>query len=86
MKVLEIKDITKKNIPLHYRNDFKGSAVFEYIPQKREESPVEFSLEHSATGDINISVKILSKINYPLLPAIKSLKAYILQLEKKGKL
>jgi len=86
MKVLEIKDITKKNIPLHYRNEFRGSAVFEYLPQKQEESPVEFTLEHSANGDIDISVKILTKINYPLLPAIKSLKAHIRHLEKQGKL
>jgi len=86
MKVLEIKDITKKNIPLHYRNEFKGSAVFEYVPQKQEESPVEFTLEHSANGDIDISVKILKKINYPLLPAMESLKAHILYLEKQGKL
>lgn len=86
MKVLEIKDITKKNIPLHYRNEFKGSAVFEYIPQKQEESPVEFTLEHSASGNIDISVKILKKINYPLLPAIASLKAHIRSLEKQGKL
>ncbi len=86
MKILEIKNITKKNIPLHYRNEFKGSAVFEYRTQKREESPVEFTLEHFATGDVNISVKIINKINYPLLPAIKSLKAYIHDLEKQGKL
>ena len=86
MKVLQIKDITKKNIPLHYRNEFKGSAVFEYIPQKQEESPVEFTLEHSASGNIDISVKILKKINYPLLPALKSLKEHIRYLEKQGKL
>ncbi|MFO7729589.1 MAG: hypothetical protein R6V86_02380 [Spirochaetia bacterium] len=86
MKVIEIKDITKKNIPLHYRNEFKGSAVFEYLPQKQEESPVEFTLEHAANGDIDVSVRILNKINYPLLPALKSLKAHIRYLEKQGKL
>ena len=86
MKVLEIKDIEKKNIPLHYRNEFKGSAVFEYTHQKREESPVEFTLEHSATGGIDVSVRILKKLNYPLLPALKSLKQYIRDLEKQGKL
>lgn len=86
MKVLEIRDIKKKNIPLHYRNEFKASAIFEYKNQKREESPVEFTLEHSATGTIDISVRILNKLNYPLLPALKSLKAHIRDLEKQGKL
>jgi hypothetical protein len=86
MKVLEIRDITKKNIPLHYRNEFKASAVFEYKNQNREESPVEFTLEHSATGNLDISVRILNKLNYPLLPALKSLKAFIRDLEKQGKL
>lgn len=86
MKVLEIKDIKKKNIPLHYRNEFKASVVFEYMHLKQEESPVEFTLEHSATGNIDISVRILKKLNYPLLPALKSLKDYIRDLEKQGKL
>ncbi len=86
MKVLELKNIEKKNIPLHYRNEFKGSAVFEYTHQKQEESPVEFTLEHSATGSVDISVRILKKLNYPLLPALKSLKDYIRDLEKQGKL
>jgi len=86
MKILEIRDITKKHLHLHYRNEFRGAAVFEYTKNNTEEIPVEFSIEHSATGAVDISARMLKKINYPLLPAIKSLKDHIRELEKTGKL
>lgn len=86
MRVLQIRDINKKDIPLHYRNEYRGSALFEYGVDTQEESPVEFTIEHSATGEINISARVLNKLNYPLLPALKSLKEYIRQLEREGKL
>ncbi|HDQ14491.1 MAG TPA: hypothetical protein ENN41_06730 [Sediminispirochaeta sp.] len=86
MKVLHIKDIQKKNVPLHYRNEFKGSAMLEFSPQRREEAPIEFSVEHQATGEVDISARVLNKINYPLVPVLKSLKEYIRTLEREGKL
>ena len=86
MKVLQIRDIKKKNIHLHYRNDFNGAAVFEFSKDNKEEVPVEFSVEHSATGTIDITAKMLKKINYPLLPALETLKDHIRGLEKRGKL
>jgi hypothetical protein len=84
MKVLEIKNITKKNIPLHYRNEFSALAVMELPPHKHEETPMEFTVEHSATGDLHISVNLLEKIDYPLLPALRRLKDHIRDLERRG--
>lgn len=86
MRVLEIRDITKKHLHIHYRNEFKGAAVFEYSKNNREEIPVEFAVEHSANGSVDISARMLEKLNYPLLPAMKSLKDHIRSLERKGKL
>lgn len=86
MRVLEIRDITKKHLHIHYRNEFKGAAVFEYSIDNREEVPVEFAVEHSADGVVDISAKMLGKLNYPLLPAMKSLKDHIRGLDMKGKL
>ncbi len=87
MKVLEIRNIEKKDIPLHYRNEYTGKAVLEYGPHKvPEEKGVEFILERSATGHIEVSVNLLDTINYPLLPAIKLLKNHILDLDREGKL
>jgi hypothetical protein len=86
MRVLEIRDITKKHLHLHYRNEFQGEAVFEYSKNNSEAIPVEFTIEHSANGGLDISARMLGKLNYPLLPALKSLKEHIRSLEKKGKL
>jgi hypothetical protein len=86
MRVLEIKNITKKNIPLHYRNEFSGMAVMELPPDKREEKPLEFILERSATGDLHIKVHLLESIDYPLLPALRHLREHIFDMERRGKL
>jgi hypothetical protein len=86
MRVLEIKDISKKNIPLHYRNEFSARAVMELPQHAQPETPMEFSLERSATGDLHIRVQLLEKIDYPLLPAIRRLKDHIRELERRGKL
>ena len=87
MKVLEIRNIEKKDIPLHYRNEYSGNAVLEYGPHKvPEEKPVEFVLEKSASGEVEVRVQLLEQINYPLLPAIRLLKSHILELDREGKL
>ncbi|MFO7849061.1 MAG: hypothetical protein R6V67_03785 [Spirochaetia bacterium] len=87
MKILEIHNIEKKDVPLYYRNEYTGKAVLEYGPHKvPEEKTVEFVLERSATGDVDIKARFLDQLNYPLLPALKVLKKHILELDKKGKL
>ncbi len=86
MKVIEIKNITKKNIPLHYRNEFSGDAVLQLPPDRKEEKPLEFVVEHSATGDLHIKVHLLEKIDYPLIPALHCLKDHIRELQRKGEL
>ena len=77
MKVIELKEINKKDSPLHYRNEFSGSALFEIKGQEQTEIPVAFTIEHTATGMIHISVKVMSRINYPLVPVINALKKHI---------
>jgi len=84
MKVLELRDIKKKESLVHYRRVFTGSAVLELVQEKKVNKPVEFILEHTPTGKTNIQVQLLDDINYPLVPAIKSLKEYISDLESKG--
>ncbi len=86
MRIIEIKNILKKDIPLHYRNEFSGSIVYETINSKPEEKKVEFILERSASGKIDVNINLLEEIDYPLIPAIRTLKEYILDLDKKGKL
>ena len=85
MKVLEIRDIVKKDIPLHYRNEYTGTAVVEFPPNHiPEEKKVEFILERSATGALDINARFIDRLNYPLLPALKELKNHIRELDEKG--
>jgi hypothetical protein len=86
MKILEIRNIIKKDLPLHYRNEFSGSLVYETLTKKKEEKRVEFTLEKNAFGKVDVKVNILEEIDYPLIPVINSLKTYILDMQKKGQL
>lgn len=86
MKVLEITDIVKKDIPLHYRNEFSGNAHFKSPQSNNIVKSLEFTLERSALGQLDISINLLEDIDYPLIPVIKNLKNFILQMEKEGRL
>jgi hypothetical protein len=85
MKVLEIKNMLRKEVPLYYRRDFTGTAVLE-IPLKIVESPVEFTIETGPTGKKDIEITIRNTIDYPLIPLVKGLKEYISDLDQEGKL
>ncbi len=89
MKLLEIKDIKKKDIPLQYRRDFSGHAVISfpvYGVKKELQVPVEFTLESTALGGTRVSVSLRDKLDYPLVPVIRVVKEEILTLEKGGRL
>ena len=86
MKILEIRNLVKKDLPLHYRNEFSCSVVYEAVSRKQEEKRVEFSVERDALGKVDIRVSIIDEIDYPLVPAMNSLKSYFLDLDKKGQL
>jgi hypothetical protein len=85
MKIIELRDIVKKDIPLHYRNEYSAMAVLEFGQKKiPEEKKIEFVLERSATGAVDIQLNFLDELNYPLLPARKLLTDHIRNLDKRG--
>jgi len=86
MNLVELKDIHKRESPIHYRSDFQGAALFEFTEEKQEQIPVSFSIEHTAEGMINVSVQLLQPISYPLLPVLKVLKSRINTMLSEGKL
>lgn len=86
MQIIEIKNIIKKDIPLHYRNEFSGSLVYNTVQKKNLEKRIEFSLEKNALGSIDINIKVLEDLDYPLVPALKTIKNYLFDLNNKGKL
>ena len=86
MRILDITNIAKKDSPISYREVFSGSVVYETATNEQNERKMEFTLERNAMGAVEIQIDLKEAIDYPLVPAIKSLKDYIATLEKEGKL
>lgn len=86
MRVISIKNIIRKDIPLHYREEFSGLAVLNDMRSIESESKIEFSLERTASGKKQVEVKFTKAPDYPIIPAIRTLKKFILTMEKEGKL
>ncbi|MCG8452605.1 MAG: hypothetical protein MI717_05430 [Spirochaetales bacterium] len=86
MKVHAIEQLTKKDIPLYYRNEYAALGDIEFPGGNRQQVPVEFSVEIKPTGDRCIAVSVPSRIDYPLIPVIRALKDKIRTMEQEGEL
>ena len=86
MDVISIKDIVRKDIPLHYREEFTGLAVLNDMRSIESENKIEFSLERTPFGTKHIEIRFIEAPDYPVIQAIGILKEYILTMEKEGKL
>jgi len=85
MKVLEIKDITRKELPIYYRRLYTGVAVLD-LAGRVVSCPLEFSFEQKPTGQVVIGVVLSGEVSYPLVPLQKELKNYLGGLDAGGKL
>jgi len=85
MKITEIKDIVRKDVPIYYRRLYSGIVVIELI-NKPMEIPLDFQIEHMPTGQTEIGITLLEKVDYPLVPLQKELKKFIGDLDSGGKL
>lgn len=86
MTFKDLSDIVKKDIPLHYRNEFTANAVFSTFDGKELMRKIEFIVEMAPTGKKDIRVNILEQVDYPLVPLLKTLKEHIQTLDRKGNL
>jgi hypothetical protein len=86
MKLTQIADIVKKNVPLHYRNEYTANAVFALTDGKSLSRRIEFVVEMSPIGSKDIRINFVDPIDYPLVPVLKSLKEEIQVLDRKGSL
>lgn len=86
MKLNQIADIVKKDIPLHYRNEYTANAVFDVADGKTLSRRIEFVVEMSPIGSKDIRINFVDPIDYPLVPVLKSLKEEIYSLDRKGSL
>jgi hypothetical protein len=85
VKIVEIKNIVRKDVPIYYRRLYSGSGVVELL-NGPVEIPVEFQIEHLPTGQTEISVKFPGKVDYPLVPLVKEFRNFISALDSEGKL
>ena len=85
MKIIEIKDLIRKEFPIYYRRFYSGVAVLELVTGETE-VPIDFQIEQKPTGHIEITVVFSVTIDYPLVPLQKMFKRYIKSLDEEGKL
>jgi hypothetical protein len=83
MKILSIKNIIRKDVPIYYRRLFSGTVVLELMA-KEVERIVDFTIETKPTGMKEITVSLSEPVDYPLVPLVKELKAYLNDLDDTG--
>ena len=85
MKIIEIKDMIRKEFPIYYRRFYSGILVMELV-NKLVEIPIDFQIEHKPTGQTEIALTLGQTVDYPLVPLVKELKLFINGLDSGGKL
>jgi hypothetical protein len=85
MKVVNIKDIIRKDVPIYYRMLFTGVAVLE-LTGDASDYRIDFTIETKPTGQREITVSFLDDVDYPLVPVVRELKNYIDTMHTNGML
>lgn len=86
MKILELKDIIKKDMLIHYRRVYDATAVVKMVDQSIIDLLLTITIEQSPLGHNDITVDFNNSIDYPLVPAMKKVKTYIADIDSKGML
>jgi hypothetical protein len=84
MKVVAIKDIVRKDIPIYYRLLYTGVVVIELT--KEADYRIDFSIEIKPTGKKEIVVTFLDEVDYPLIPVLREMKKIIESMHDNGEL
>ena len=83
MKIISIKDMIRKDVPIYYRRLYTGVAVID-MNDVPVDFRIDFSIETKPTGAKEINATFIDTIDYPLVPVIKDLKQYITELDNVG--
>jgi hypothetical protein len=83
MKIVTLKDMIRKDVPIYYRKLYTSVAVIE-LNDKPNDYRIDFSIEIKPTGQKEININFIDTIDYPLIPVTKELKLYINELELAG--
>ncbi|MDR0784477.1 MAG: hypothetical protein LBE74_01145 [Treponema sp.] len=85
MRIVEIKEIIRKDVPIYYRRLYSSVLVMELM-NKIIERKIDFSIEAKPTGQKDILVTIAEPIDYPLVPLLRELKKFINEIDSDGQL
>jgi hypothetical protein len=85
MRIVKIKEIIRKDIPIYYRRLYSSVLVIELMG-KSIEKKIDFSIEIKPTGQKDIVITFLEPIDYPLVPLLKELKKFINEIDSDGQL
>jgi len=80
MKIVCMKDMIRKDVPIYYRMLYTGVAVLEFN-NGPVDYRIDFTVEYKPTGDKEVTVTFIDAIDYPLVPIIRELKSYIVELD-----
>jgi len=83
MKIITIKDMIRKDVPIYYRKLYTGVVVIDFN-NKPADYRIDFSIEIKPTGHKEVNVNFIDTIDYPLIPVNRELKQYITELENNG--
>ncbi|MDR1287033.1 MAG: hypothetical protein LBK08_05425 [Treponema sp.] len=83
MKILSIRSISRKDVPIYYRRLYTGKAEIELL-HGTAECGIDFSIETKPTGHKEITVTLACAVDYPLVPLIRELKTFINKLDNSG--
>jgi len=86
MKIVAIKNVARKDVPIYYRLLYTGIAAIELFNGSTDDYRIEFSIETKPTGAKEIIVTLRDDIHYPMLPVMKELKKVIGAMDSDGEL
>ncbi|MBN2652258.1 MAG: hypothetical protein JXR63_07740 [Spirochaetales bacterium] len=86
MNIIGIDEIKRTDTLLHYIRKYEGQLSYYTNPTYKNKQKIRFTLEHDAAGRIVVDVDFMGTIDYPLIPAKRKVKEYILKLDKQGEL
>jgi hypothetical protein len=83
MRIVQVKNIERKDVPIYYRRLFSGIVEIELV-NKSAERCIDFTIETKPTGQKDIFITMPDPIDYPLVPLMKALKGYLNELDDAG--
>jgi hypothetical protein len=85
MRVVELRDLKRKDSPIIYMREWSGVAVLEGRGTEVSH-PVRVVIEATPFGNPEIHVDFLDHPDWPVLPLLKSIKHLVLEMDRAGSL